>query len=179
MSNVKYDSQFIFGTFIVGILFPIILTVGMHISSNYLNEKQADLKRKEELLTNFTQSFSQFSSLAGDYYYYECLGINNLPVEDVCKGNSKENEKSCQKMKVKMRLLHTPQPEGILSQLIVFYDSPEVKKDAEILFEKQKEIFNSLGCNTLQREDFDKLITSVDQPYNRMVRNMAKELKQK
>lgn len=171
--NTWFDKKTMFGNFTVGLLLPITLTLGMHFSSNNINRKQTNIQRKEALLTNFTQSFSQFSSIAGDYYYNECLDVSNDNVDDECK--DKNNEKKCHKLKNQKKLFNIQQPEGVLSQIIVLFDSREIKRDAEYLFEKQKEIYIYLGCSA-DKDQFDKTISSIDEPYNRMIRNMAKEL---
>ncbi len=171
------DKQFVLSAICISLIFPSVLTGLLHWSNNSSNEKKANQERKETLLLEFSKSFSSFTSLAGDAYYRECSNVENVnkPIDDECKNDNLEKAINCQKLKSKIKILSLPQPESQLSLIEVYFSSSEVKKDAHLLFEKQKEIFRSLDCS-IPKNEFDQLANSISEPYNNLISNMAKEI---
>lgn len=160
------------------VLLPIIFNVG----SCYNQERIENLKRKSDLLKEFSQQFSRYLTTAEELFYQECVFGDTKPINEECsKFSQDDKQKTCQRMYIKKKILNLDQPDGMLEQIAVLYSDDSIKKLSKDLLSKINLLTQRLDCSSAQTDKdsggFSKLVDESDKLYRMLLSRMAIEIR--
>lgn len=144
------------------------------------SEKIEVVKRKGELLKEFSQSYSQYMTMAAEYYFQECVWGDDRPIDEECRKNgSRKDELTCQRIRAKRKLIELQQPDGVLVQIREIYQAQHVKDVSQDLINKTSELAEVLGCSNqvvTNATQFESFMMGLDSGYKNLLSGMAREL---
>lgn len=166
----------IFCTALATFCFPVLQAYFGFQSS----EKIEIVKKKSELLKEFSQSYSQYMTMAAEYYFQECVWGDDRPIDEECRKNGlRKDELTCQRIRAKKKLIELQQPDGVLVQIREIYQVQRVKEVSNDLINKTSELAESLGCGSqvvTNATQFESFMMSLDRGYKDLLSGMAQEL---